>query len=64
MEPVGLEPTIASLQDWCLSSLATIPDHLGTPVPSRVVLAECLFARARAYPVIGTVGLEPTAAGL
>ena len=25
MEPVGLEPTISSLQDWRLSSLATIP---------------------------------------
>lgn len=25
MEPVGLEPTMASLQDWCLPNLATIP---------------------------------------
>ncbi len=25
MEPVGLEPTISSLQDWSLSNLATIP---------------------------------------
>lgn len=26
MEPVGLEPTISSLQDWRLSGLATIPE--------------------------------------
>ena len=47
MEPVGLEPTISSLQDWHLSSLATIPG-----------------IQSKQWTRIGTVGLEPTTAGL